>query len=49
MYPMAIDKTKASRYGVTLKSRDYIGSRRAVTSSFGIEKPASSRPPATKD
>lgn len=46
---MATDKTKNSHYEIQQKSRDYIGSRRAVTSSFGTEKPAGSRPSATKD
>lgn len=49
MYLMATDKTKTSRYEITQRSRDYIGSRRAVTSSFGTEKPADSRPTVTDD
>lgn len=46
---MATDKIRGTLSKTMQKSRDYIGSRRAVTSSFGTEKPAGSRPPATKD
>lgn len=46
---MATDKTKSVRFESMQKSRDYVGSRMAVASSFGTEKPADSRPATTKD